>query len=84
MSRTHHLTTTEFDSNTRSTRRRAKTRLTKHGDRAYWPSALRPKNEGNHWRPGFNQGQRNRKEARESKVIGRRLERRRLNRSLVP
>src|SRR5438552_1815314 len=84
MSRTHHPTQAELESNTRPTRRRAKTRLTKFGDRSYWPSGLRPKNIGNPWRFGYSQGQRSRKEARENKVIGRRLERRRLNRSLAP
>lgn len=84
MSRTHHLTASEADNNSRPTRQRAKTRLTKLGDWLYWPNADRPKNEGNQWRYGFSSGQRHRKEHREQKILGRRLERRRLNRSLVP
>lgn len=84
MSRTRHLTQTESDHNSRSTRQHAKTRLTKLGGRAYWPSGSRPKNIGNPWRYGYSQARRSRKEASANKVIGRRLERRRLNRSLVP
>lgn len=83
MSRTHHLTSREADDNSRATRRRAKTRLTKLGDRLYWPNADRPKNAGNAWRYGFSAGQRHRKEQSAQKVLERRLERRRLNR-MVP
>lgn len=83
MSRTQHLTYAEAANNSRPTRQRAKTRLTKLGDRSYWPSGIRPKNAGNQWRPGYSQGQRSRKEARQAKVIGRRLDRRRLDRSLL-
>lgn len=82
MSRTAHLTQTEAANNARPTRRRAKTRLTKLGDRSYWPNADRPKNAGNQWRHGYGAGKRRRKETREAKVLGRRLERRRLNRSV--
>ena len=84
MSRTHHATHHEIENNTRPTRRRAKTRLTKLGDRHYWAPPDRPLNAGNHWSFGFNAGQRHRKEHRQEKILGRRLERRRLNRSLVP
>lgn len=84
MSRTRHLTRHEAADNSRATRRRAKTRLTKLGDRLYWPNSDRPKNAGNEWRAGNNSGQRHRKDQREQKILGRRLERRRLNRSLVP
>jgi hypothetical protein len=80
VSRTHHLTQAEADNNSRPTRRRAKTRLTKIGDRSYWPNTDRPKNTGNQWRYGYSAGQRHRKEVRDAKVLGRRLERRRLNR----
>ena len=83
MSRTQHLTRQESDNNSRPTRRRARTRLTKLGDRIYFGNSDRPKNAGNHW-GSTNAGQRRRREAHASKVIGRRLERRRLNRSLVP
>jgi len=83
VSRTHHLTRAEFESHARPTRRRAKTRLTKLGDQSYFPNADRPKNDGNQWRHGFSAGQRHRKEQRRVKVIGRRLERRRLNRSVL-
>jgi len=82
VSRTQHLTQTEAANNARPTRRRAKTRLTKLGDRSYWPNADRPKNTGNQWRHGYGAGRRRRKETREAKVLGRRLERRRLNRSV--
>ena len=82
MSRTSHLTSSQAEHNTRSTRRRAKTRLTKLGDRSYFPSTDRPKNDGNHWQGGFNAGQRHRKDQRQAKVLGRRLERRRLNRDV--
>ncbi len=84
MSRTRHATRAEIETNKRPTRRRAKTRLTKLGDQHYWPHTDRPLNAGNHWSYGFNAGQRRRKEQRQEKIIGRRLERRRLNRSLVP
>lgn len=84
MSRTQHLTRTERDNNLRPTRKRAKTRLTKLGDSHYWPNTDRPKNAGNQWRAGNNSGQRRRKDQRDAKIVGRRLERRRLNRSLVP
>ncbi|HSX22561.1 MAG TPA: hypothetical protein VLE97_07295 [Gaiellaceae bacterium] len=84
MSRTRHLTRYEAGANARPTRRRAKTRLTKLGDRTYWPNPDRPKNAGNDWGASNNAGQRRRKDQREQKVLGRRLERRRLNRSLVP
>lgn len=84
MSRTQHLTRYEADHNSRPTRKRAKTRLTKLGDRHCWPSTDRPRNAGNRWRPGFNAGQRHRKDQRDAKIIGRRLERRRLDRSLLP
>ena len=83
MSRTHHATRAEIEGKTLPTRHRAKTRLTKLGDH-YWPNTDRPLNAGNHWSYGFNAGQRHRKEQRQAKIIGRRLERRRLNRSLVP
>lgn len=82
MSRTHHLTRAEVTSNSRATRRRAKTRLTKISGRSYFPVTDRPKNAGNQWHPGHNAGQRRRKEQREGKVIGRRLARRRLNREV--
>ena len=82
MSRTRHLTRAECANNTRPTRRSAKTRLTKRGDLYYFPNTDRPKNAGNQWRAGYNAGQRRRKEAREAKVLGRRIERRRLNRSV--
>lgn len=81
MSRTHHLTRVEAANNTRVTRQHAKTRLTKLGDRSYFPNTDRPKNAGNQWRSGYNAGQRRRKEQRDEKILGRRLERRRLNRS---
>lgn len=84
MSRTKHLTQAQADNNSRPTRARAKSRLTKLGDRLYFGNTDRPKNEGNAWRPGYNAGKRHRKEARQAKVIGRRLERRRLDRSLLP
>jgi hypothetical protein len=83
MSRTYHPTRAEIAHSTRATRRRAKTRLTKLGDSHYWPCPDRPKNAGNHWGRSNNAGQRRRKEARIAKVIGRRLDRRRLNR-MVP
>ena len=82
MSRTHHLTLAEAASNSRATRHRAKTRLTKLGDRSYFQSADRPKNAGNQWRPGHAAGQRRRKDQRQAKVLGRRIERRRLNREV--
>ena len=82
MSRTRHATRAQIENNTRPTRRRAKTRLTKLGDSHYWPHTDRPVNAGNHWGVGFNAGQRHRKEQRDAKIIGRRLERRRLNRSV--
>ena len=85
MSRTRHLTRAESTANSRPTRHRAKTRLTKLGGLAfYFPNTDRPKNAGNVWRPGYNTGQRRRKEAAQAKVIGRRLERRRVDRSLLP
>jgi hypothetical protein len=88
MSRTRHLTQRERAENSRATRRRAKTRLTKlaklDGMAFYFGNTDRPKNAGNNYGTGFNAGQRRRKEARIEKVLGRRLERRRLNRSLVP
>lgn len=84
MSRTRHLTRAEAENNSRATRRRAKTRLTQLGGQIYFPNSDRPKNAGNEWRYGYSAGQRRRKEQREQKVLGRRLERRRLNRSLVP
>lgn len=80
MSRTHHLTQAEASDNSRATRRRARTRLTKLGGQWYVPSTDRPKNAGNQWRPGHNAGQRHRKEQRHAKVLGRRLARRRRNR----
>lgn len=83
MSRTQHLTREESAGNTRPTRRHARTRLTKLGDRSYFPNSDRPKNGGNHWGHSNNAGQRRRKEARVAKVLGRRLERRRLNRSTL-
>lgn len=82
MSRTQHLTSAEAANNARPTRQRAKTRLTKLGDRSYFPNTDRPKNAGNQWRAGYNAGQRRRKEQRDAKILGRRLERRRLNRSV--
>lgn len=85
MSRTKHLTRAEAANKSRPTRRRAKTRLTKLGDRDYAhyrSSTDRPKNAGNQWRPGFNSGQRLRKDQRAAKILGRRLDRRRLDRSL--
>jgi hypothetical protein len=84
MSRTKHLTRAEADNKSRPTRARAKTRLTKLGDRLYFGNSDRPKNEGNTWKFGYNSGKRHRKETRQAKVIGRRLERRRLDRSLLP
>jgi len=88
MSRTHHLTQRERDENSRATRRRAKTRLTKLGKLKgfafYFGNTDRPQNAGNNYGVGFNAGQRRRNEARVEKVIGRRLERRRLKRSLIP
>jgi len=85
MSRTRHATRGEIANNTRPARRSAKTRLTKLGDsHYYWPNTDRPLNAGNHWSHGFNAGQRRRKKQRQEKIIGRRLERRRLNRGLVP
>ena len=82
MSRTKHLTRAEVNAKSRPTRRRAKSRLTKSGKTTmyYWPCVDRPKNDGNQWRPGFSAGQRRRKEQREDKILGRRLERRRRNR----
>jgi hypothetical protein len=84
VSRTRHLTRAEFADNSRPTRARAKTRLTKLKLSAvwYWPNADRPKNAGNHYGHGFNAGQRRRKEVRVAKVIGRRLDRRRGNRKI--
>lgn len=82
MSRTRHLTRSEAANNTRATRQRAKTRLTKLGDRSYFPNDDRPKNAGNLWRFGYSAGQRHRKEQRQEKILGRRLERRRLNREV--
>jgi hypothetical protein len=82
LSRTQHLTRKEFADNSRPTRARARTRLTKLGDRSYFPTTDRPVNAGNQWCGGYNAGQRRREEARRTKVIGRRLERRRLNRSV--
>jgi len=86
MSRTKHLTRAEADASSRPTRKRAKSRLTKHAHVANWyePNQDRPANRGNKWRAGNNAGQRRRKVQREAKVIGRRLERRRLNRELLP
>jgi hypothetical protein len=69
MRRTNHLTQADAANNLRPTRARAKTRLTKLGDRLYFGNTDRPKNDGNAWRPGYNAG---------------RLERRRLDRSLLP
>lgn len=82
MSRTQHLTRTEAENNSRATRQRAKTRLTKLGGQSYFSGGDRPKNAGNQWRAGYNAGQRRRKEQRDAKILGRRLERRRLNRSV--
>jgi hypothetical protein len=82
MSRTHHLTRVEFADNSRPTRHRAKTRLTKRAPAWSWPNNDRPKNAGNHYGLGFNAGQRRRKEARVAKVLGRRLDRRRRNREV--
>lgn len=81
MSRTRHLTRAEADSNSRATRRRAKTRLTTRGD-LYLPGGDRPKNAGNQWRSGHHAGQRRREEHRKAKVLGRRLDRRRQNREV--
>lgn len=82
MSRTKHLTRAEVTNKSRPTRRRAKSRLTKSGETTsyYWLNSDRPKNAGNQWRPGKHGGQRHRKEQREDKILGRRLERRRQNR----
>jgi hypothetical protein len=81
MSRTRHLTHAELWENSRPTRARAKTRLTKlHQWYWYWPNTDRPKNAGNHYGVGFHAGQRRRKEARVAKILGRRLDRRRRNR----
>jgi hypothetical protein len=85
MSRTRHLTYVEFVNHLRDAkRRRAPSRLTKekYGE-WYWPNCDRPKNAGNHWGRSNNAGQRRRKEARVAKVLGRRLERRRLNRAVA-
>lgn len=84
MSRTRHLTRKESDDGSRPTRRRARTRLTKLGDLVYFPNSDRPKNDGNRWGRSNNVGQRRRREARVAKVIGRRLDRRRLNRTVQP
>lgn len=83
MSRTRHLTQADAQSSARATRRRARTRLTKLGGLTHLPSTDRPKNAGNHWRPGYNAGQRRRKERQQAKIVGRRLERRRLNREIA-
>lgn len=83
MSRTRHATRTEIEGATRPTRRRAKTRLTKLGARRYWPEVARPLNAGNHWGSGFKGGKHLRRDQRDAKVIGRRLERRRLNRKTL-
>lgn len=82
MSRTKHLTQAEFAANSRPTRRRAKTRLTKEKREWHWPNSDRPKNAGNNYGLNNNAGQRRRKEARVAKVIGRRLERRRRSRAV--
>lgn len=81
MSRTRHLTRAEADNNTRPTRRHAQTRLTKLGGWAH-PNEDRPKNAGNRWRYGYDRGRRHRKHVRLNKVIGRRIDRRRLNREV--
>lgn len=96
MSRTRHLTRDEQAASTpygrRATKkkvrprgRRAKTRLTKV-DSGYWPfEKPRPKNAGGPPKGfGGRAGKRARKDVAESKRIGRRLERRRLNRELLP
>lgn len=98
MSRTRHLTRKEQEASAswgarsqkhvgpvRERGRRAKTRLTKV-DAGYWPlEKPRPKNKGGSPKGfGGRAGKRARKEIAESKRLGRRLERRRLNRELLP
>jgi len=85
VSRTRHLTRAEFVGDVlRPRRRRAPTRLTKIWPAYRHPNVDRPRNNGA-WPGGigFNAGQRRRREAREDKLLGRRRERRRLNREVL-
>lgn len=84
MSRTKHATRDEILNHEAPRPRRARTALTKDQHnflRMHAAATTAPRNEGNHWRPGFNAGQRRRKDKAVSKVLGRRKERRIRNRA---